>query len=149
MRELIAIIYENRLEIYEAEFKLIYYTLFEDGGYTFLGLTILLVPLTMFIAFYFLWQYPYGKLWHWLLWLLITIVLTSGISWGISNNEIFLSDNQELMKALNNQNSGYEEHANTLPNTYAFYNGLFSIVVGFIYSLFMKQFSKIQIHLPF
>ncbi|MCF8396313.1 MAG: hypothetical protein K9H06_20655 [Melioribacteraceae bacterium] len=123
--------------------------MYENGGYNLLGLTFILIPLIMFAAFYFLWKYPYGKFWHWLLLLLIVFLVTGGISWGISNNEIFLSNNQALIDALADPESGYEEYANTLPIKYALFNGLLSIVAGFIYSLIMKQFSKIQIHLPF
>jgi len=32
---------------------------------------------------------------------------------------------------------------------YALSNSLLALVIGFIYSLIMKQFSKIQLHLPF
>ncbi|MCF8299330.1 MAG: hypothetical protein K9J13_17405 [Saprospiraceae bacterium] len=149
MNDIFAIIYETLFGLYESQFSLIFDTLYENGGYNLLGLTFILIPLIMFAAFYFLWKYPYGKFWHWLLLLLIVFLVTGGISWGISNNEIFLSNNQALIDALADPESGYEEYANTLPIKYALFNGLLSIVAGFIYSLIMKQFSKIQIHLPF
>ncbi|MFW5982973.1 MAG: hypothetical protein ACOCQ4_00615 [bacterium] len=147
MKDFFAMIYENI--IYEPGFWQIFQVLFDDGGYIKLGLTFIFVPLVMFAAFYYLWDYPYGKFWHWLLWLLIVFLITGGISWGISNNEIFLSDNQALIDALAAPDSGYEEYANTLPIKYALVNGLLAIAAGFIYSLILKQFSKIQIHLPF
>lgn len=149
MNDFFAIIYETLFGLYESQFRLIFDTLYENGGYNLLGLTFTLVPLILFAAFYFLWKYPYGKFWHWLLWLIIVFLITGGISWGISNNEIFLSNNQALINALADPESGYEEYANTLPMTYALVNGLLAIVLGFIYSLILKQFSKIQIHLPF
>src|SRR5690554_589723 len=149
MNDIFAIIYETLFGLYESQFSLIFDTLYENGGYNLLGLTFILIPLIMFAAFYFLWKYPYGKFWHWLLWLIIVFLITGGISWGISNNEIFLSNNQALIDALADPESGYEEFANTLPIKYALFNGLLAIAAGFIYSLIMKQFSKIQIHLPF
>lgn len=149
MNDIFAIIYETWLDLYDLQFRLIFDTLFDDGGYIKLGIIFLLIPLIMFAAFYFLWKYPYGKFWHWLLWLLIVFLITGGISWGIANNEIFLSNNQALIDALAYPESGYEEYANTLPVKYAFVNGLLAISLGFIYSLILKQFSKIQIHLPF
>jgi len=125
MNDFFAIIYETLFGLYESQFSLIFDTLYENGGYNLLGLTFILVPLIMFAAFYFLWKYPYGKFWHWLLWLLIVFLITGGISWGISNNEIFLSDNQALIDALADPESGYEEYANTLPIKYALFNGFY------------------------
>lgn len=147
MNDLFATIYESYL--YNSQFELIFNTLYNSGGYTRLGLTFVLVPLILFAAFYFLWKYPYGKFWHWFLWLIIAFLLTGGISWGISYNEIFLSNNPDLIDALAYPESGYEEFAKTIPFKYALFNGLLGIVAGFIYSLILKQFSKIQIHLPF
>jgi hypothetical protein len=149
MNNLFATIYEALFGLYEAKFSLIFDTLFDYGGYNLLGFTFLVIPLMMFAGFYFLWKYPYGKFWHWLLWLIITFIITSGISLGISNNEIFLSENQQLIDALADPESGYEQYAYTLPLKYAFFNGLLSLIIGFLYSLILKQFSKIQIHLPF
>lgn len=149
MNDLFATIYEYLFGLYDSHYTLIYNALFDYGGYSLLGLTFILVPLLMFAAFYFLWKYPYGKFWHWFLWLIIVYLIIGGISWGVSYNEIFLSNNQELIDALADPESGYEEFANTLPLKYALSNGLLGITIGFVYSLVLKQFSKIQIHLPF
>lgn len=149
MNDLFATIYENLFGLYNSEYQLIFDALYEDGGYNLLGITFIAVPLVMFAAFYFLWKNPYGKFWHWFLWLIIVSLITGGISWGIANNEIFLSDNQALIDALADPESGYEEYTNSLPIKYALCNELLGIVVGFVYSLILKQFSKIQIHLPF
>lgn len=149
MNDLFATIYEYLFGLYDSHYALIYNALYDYGGYSLLGLTFILVPLLMFAAFYFLWKYPYGKFWHWFLWLIIVYLIIGGISWGVSYNEIFLSNNQELIDALADPESGYEEFANTLPLKYALSNGLLGITIGFVYSLVLKQFSKIQIHLPF
>lgn len=149
MNDLFATIYEALFGLYDSQFSLIFDTLYDYGGYNLLGITFILVPLLMFAAFYFLWKNPYGKFWHWFLWLIIAFLITGGISWGIFNNEIFLSDNQALIDALADPESGYEEFAKTLPLKYALFNGLLGVAVGFVYSLILKQFSKIQIHLPF
>ena len=149
MKETFAFIYETVFPIYKPEFFLVFQTLYDYGGYTYLGLTFLITPLIMFGGFYFLWKYPYGTIWHWVSWLVIIILTTGGITWSIANNEIFLSDNQALLDALADPDSGYEEFANTLPLKYALVNGLLSLIVGFVYSIIFKQFSKIQIHLPF
>ena len=143
-----ATIYETIFGLYNAQFELIFNELYENGGYILLGLSFFTLPLFMFIIFYLLWKYPYGKLWHWFFWLLITVVVTIGISWGIASNEIFSSDNQALNEALLDPDSGYIVYASTLPPKYALINGGMSLFLGFIYSLILKQFSKIQIHLP-
>jgi len=144
-----AFIYETVFPIYDPQFFLIFDTLFNDGGYIYMGLTFILTPMIMFAGFYFLWKYPYGTIWHWVGWFIIIILLTGGITWGVANNEIFLTDNQTLLDAIADSDSGYENFANTLPLQYALVNSLLSIFVGFVYSLVFKQFSKIQIHLPF
>lgn len=149
MNDLFANIYEVILGVFHRDFWLIFQVLFEDGGYNFLGATFILIPLFLFAIFYFLWKYPYGKLWHWLVWLFVIFLVASFVSWGISYNEIFLSNNQSLNDALADPESGYEHYAKTLPLKYALYNGLLSVVLGFLFSLILKQFSKIQIHLPF
>ena len=149
MNNFFATIYETIFGLYDSQFSRIFDTLYDNGGYNLLGITFIFIPLIMFAGFYFLWRYPYGKIWHWFLWLIIAFLITSSISWGISNNEIFLSDNQALIDALSDPETRYEEYANTLTIKHAFFNGLLSIASGFIWSLLLKPFSKIQIHLPF
>lgn len=149
MNDFFATIYETVFGRYDAQFELIFAELYENGGYILLGLSFFAVPLFLFLGFYFLWKYPYGRLWHWVFWLLITFIITGGIAWGIASNEIYSSDNQALNEALLDPESGYMSYAATLPPKYALINGGLSLILGFIYSLMLKQFSKIQIHLPF
>lgn len=149
MNDLFATLYETLFGLYDAQFSLIFDTLYQDNGYRLLGWCFLLVPLLMFGVFYFLWKNPYGKFWHWLLWLFAAFLVTGGVSLGISNNEILLSEDQALIDALADAASGYEAYAKSLPLRYALFNGLLGMVTGFAYSLVLKQFSKIQIHLPF
>lgn len=149
MNNFFASIYETLLGIYSPNFDVIFQTFFNSNSYTVFGLIFIIVPLTLFFGFYILWKYPYGKLWHWILWLFIVSFITGIITWGISHNEIFLSNNEDLIELLNNQESKYEQYANTLPLKYALWNSLFGAILGSLYSLILKQFSKIQIHLPF
>jgi len=149
MNDFFATIYEALFKLYDSQFSLIFDTLYDYGGYNLLGITFVLVPLVMFACFYFLWKNPYGKFLHWFIWLLLAALITGGLSWGIANNEIFASNNQALINALSDPSSGYEDFANTLPIKYALFNSLLGLFVGFVYSLILKQFSKIQIHLPF
>ena len=149
MKDNFSTIYETWFQLYNSQFDSIFNTLFYDGGYIMFGLSFILIPLVLWLLFYYVWKYPYGKVWHWLVWLLITFVIVAGLTFGIANNEIFVSDNQALINALADPESGYEQFAKTLPLKYALFNGILTIGIGFIYSLILKQFSKIQIHLPF
>jgi len=151
MNELFASLYESRygLGLYNLKYDLIFASFFNHGTYILLGLTFIFVPLILFAAFYYLWKYPYGKFWHWLSWLLVAAIITSLISWLISMDGIFSSNDSQLINALANVNSGYESFANSLILQIALYNGMLSIIVSFLSSIFFKKFSKIQIHLPF
>ena len=111
--------------------------------------TLWIIPLVLLILFYFVWKNPYGKFWHWLGWLFIITVIVAGTTWGIANKEIFASSNPVLIELMADPESGYAQFALSLPLKYAFINGLLTLVLGFLFSLALKQFSKIQIHLPF
>ena len=148
MDELFGTIYDTVFGIFDNKYFLIFQHLYENGGYLKFGLSFILIPLICWILFYYLWKYPYGKLWHWLIWIAITVFIVSVATYGIANNEILGSDNQALNEAIADTSTGYEDFAATLPLKYAFANCLMALIISFIYSLIMKQFSKIQIHLP-
>jgi len=149
MKDIFATIYEIWFQLWNSDFSLIFDTLFDDYGYIMFGVSFILIPLILWFLFYYVWNYPYGKFWHWLGWLIITSLFVAVITLVIANNEIFISNNQALINALDDPDSGYKQFAESLPLKYASINGILSIVVGFIYSLILKQFSKIQMHLPF
>lgn len=149
LNEIFATIYETWFGLYSSDFDLIFSTLYDDGGYLKLGLSFILIPLFCWLLYYYVWKYPYAQFWHWLVWLLVIAVIVTGISYGIANTEIFASNNQALNDALADESTGYKNYAQSLPLTYGIYNGLFTIVIGFFYSLLLKQFSKIHTHLPF
>jgi hypothetical protein len=149
MNDLFAPIYETFFNQYNVKYNLVFQVLYDGRGYIKFGLIFILIPLILWGVFYYLWKYPYAKIWHWLLWLFVVTLVVFGTTWGIANSAIFASNNQELNDALADPNSGYSQYASTLPMHYALINGLISLLIGFIYSLIMKQFSKVQIHLPF
>jgi hypothetical protein len=134
--------------IFNNLYFLIFQHLYDNGGYVKLGLSFILIPLVCWLLFYYLWKYPYGKLWHWLVWMAVTVLIVFGATYGIANTEILGSDNQALNEAIADASTGYGEYAATLPLKYALANSLLALIIGFIYSLIMKQFSKIQLHLP-
>jgi len=149
MKEIFATVYETWFGLYNQAYDLIFKTLFDNGGYMKFGLSFILIPFICWYIFYYIWKYPYGKIWHWLIYLLVTLILVFGITYSIANMSIFASDNQALNDAIADASTGYKNYADSLPLLYALYNSLFALIVGFICSLIMKQFSKIQIHLPF
>jgi hypothetical protein len=149
MTELFASFYDTLFGIWNQNFPLIFSTLFDYGGYLKLGMLFLLLPLFWWLMFYFAWRYPYGRFWHWFLWLVISALAVFACSYGLAHAEIFASENQALADALNDPESGYQAFASGLPVRYAWANTLSAVVLGFVYSLIMKQFSKIQMHLPF
>ena len=135
--------------LYSNKFPLIFDNLYQNDIYNYLALIFILLPLSFMLLFYFFWKSPYGKFWHWFIWLLLAAIGTAVISGVYVNHAIFFSDNQLLNEALADSASGYEKYANTLPLKYALFNGLIGLLMGFLLSLFIKRYSKIQIHLPF
>lgn len=149
MKEVFAAFYDSLFGIYNQNFPLIFSTLFDYGGYIRLGLLFILVPLFLWLLFYFAWRFPYGRFWHWGLWMAVIGLTVFFCSWGLAHSEIFASGNQVLNDVLNDPESGYKAYASGLPVKYALVNTFCAVILGFIYSLIMKQFSKIQMHLPF
>ena len=149
MKELFGSIYDTLFGIFNNDFFLVFQHLFDNGGYIKLGLSFILIPLVFWLAFYYLWRYPYARIWHWLIWLLISILTVMVITYAVANAEIFNSNNQALNEAIADESTRYESYVSSLPSKYALVNSLLAAVLGFIYSLLLKQFSKIQIHLPF
>jgi hypothetical protein len=149
MKETFAAIYDTLFGIYNTQFYLIFQHLFDNGGYIKLGFSFILIPLICWVIFYYIWKYPYGKLWHWLVLMVITMLILFVTSYSIAYSEILESNNQALNDAIADASTGYEEYAASLPVKYACANSFLALITGFIYSLIMKQFSKIQIHLPF
>jgi hypothetical protein len=149
MKDLFAAIYETVFGLYNQAYDLIFTTLYNDGGYSKFVATWVLIPFFCWLPLYWLWRYPYGRWWHWLLWLTVTVILVFGTTWGIANSEIFASSNQDLINAIDDPESGYEAYAKTLPMKYATINSILAVVITIIYSLVMKRFSKSQTHLPF
>lgn len=149
MKDILAAIYETLFGLYNQSYDLIFTTLYNEDGYLKLVLLFVLIPLACWFLFYYIWKYPYGKWWHWLIWLILVTVVVFSTTWGIANSEILASLNQNLIDAIADPESGYEAYAQTLPMKYARINSILSIVISIFYCFVMKQFSKVQTHLPF
>ena len=148
MKDILAAIYETVFGLYNQTYDLIFTALYNDGGYLKFVLTWLLIPLGCWLLFYYIWRYPYGRWWHWLLWLVVTVIIVFGTTWGIANSELLASSNQDLIDAIADPESGYEAYAQTLPMKYPTINSILAVGITIIYSFVMKQFSKVQTHLP-
>ena len=149
MKEFFGAIYDTVFGIHSNDYYEIFQHLYDNGGYLKLGFSFILIPLLCWMIFYFLWKYPYGKLWHWLLWLTFTILVVAGVTYGIANTELFGSYNQTLNELMADERNKYYSYAVKLHIKYALANSLLALVIGALYSILMKQFSKVQIHLPF
>lgn len=144
-----ATLYETIFNLYNADFYLIFQILLDEGGYNTLGLLLISLPLILLILFYYLWNNPYSKLFYWIIWIIFIAIVVFGSSFAAFNSAIYNSSNQELLNALNDPQAGYAQYASTLVYKFAAYNSISSLLLSFIYSIFLKQFSKLHIHLPF
>lgn len=140
-------IYDRVFNIYSTDFPVIFSYFFKNGFYIMLGMIFILIPLTFFTIFYYLWMYPYGRWWHWLIWLFISLSVVFGCTFGYANSFILNSNAPDMISCYNLQQCS--DYVNTLPIQYAKANFILSIISGFIWSLILKQFSKVQTHLPF
>ena len=140
LNDAFAAIYENRFfGIFDAKYQPIFRKLFDEGGYTSMGLIFILIPIGLMALFYFLWKYPYGKYWHWLIWLGIStiVVATSTIGFANSLLAVYLTDSETV------------DFTSSIITRYAIINAVLGVIVAFLISLLFKRLSKIQKHLPF
>ncbi len=133
--------FENAFGIFVNQFSMVFQTFFEKGGYNNMGMLLLFIPLVFLLLFYLLWKYPYATFWHWLIYVGIIAVIV-----GVST---FSSDRLTLAKFLVHSNPEIVDFTEALVLKYAILNACLSLLVSFIYSLILRRFSKVQMHLPF
>lgn len=144
MAAFFATIYETIFGIYNNSCNPMFRYLFYEGGYVKLGLIFLLVTIALWLLFYFVWRHPYGRLGHWLLWLLVTVLIVLGVTLGTANIEV-----EVFLSKTSNVTQDCQDHIRTLPLKYGLANTALAAVLSLVYSLILKQFSKVQMHLPF
>ena len=149
MKEFSATVYETWFKLFNQDYNLIFSTLFDDGVYANLVLSLLFISFLFWALFYYFLTYPYGTFLHWIGWLIISALVVAIVTYSLVNAGIFSSSNQSLNDALADSSTGYADFGESLPMKFAFYNGILTLFIGFIYSMVLKQFSKIQVHLPF
>lgn len=151
MRDFFAMIYEWL--VYDNNFSLLFEQLYQGNGYNLLGFAMLLLPLLLFVLFYWdsrmPWGNPYRKKFNWFIWLFITAVVTIGVSYGIVYPALFNSNNSNLIQAMNDPATFYWPFAERLTLNISILNGAYSLLVSFLWSLLLKQKSVLHIHIPF
>ena len=141
-------IYDRLFNIYNPDFHSPVFQYFYDSGfYIRLGALFILIPLVLMAVFYFLWKYPYGKWWHWLIWFILSILVVLGLTFGYANQFINDSNATEMLMCYDVQECA--SYINALPMEYAVANIFLGVLVGLIVSILFKQWSKVQAHLPF
>lgn len=141
-------IFDTLFGIFKTEFQSPVFQYFLDSDfYTNLGLIFILTPLIMFVLFYYGWRYPYGKWWHWLIWYIIILIIVYGGTFFYAREFILSSNSQEMIACYDVEQCA--KYIKNLHFEYAKANTICSAVVGFLGSLVLKQFSKVQTHLPF
>ena len=151
MKNFFAMIYEWLL--YNQQYNLLFRQLYQGNGYLFCGLSLLFIPLLLFILFYWdsktPWGNPYRKKIGWVVWLVVVAAVVVGVSYAITYSALFNSGNPALIQAMNNPSTGYTDFAKKLVAVLAILNGAYSLVIGFLWSLLLKQKSVLHIHIPF
>jgi hypothetical protein len=124
------------------------YALDQSNTYFKLVLLCFVLPILYWLVFYKLYSNPYSKLFHYLIALLLSLVLIGFLSYSLVNEALWGSNNQALNDLLASDQPAIEI-ADALPLYLSIYNVILSAILGFVYSIFLKRFSKIQMHLPF
>jgi len=130
------------------QYNLIFAHLAEQAVYLRFELLLVLIPLVCWFLFYFVWKYPYGKIKHWIVWLIITVVILFLATHNVAHKAIFDSHNMALNESIADTSTGYDNFASSLPGKFAFINSMLGLIISIIYCFIMKQFSKVQTHLP-
>ncbi len=133
--------FENIFGIYDDRFSIVFQNFYQYGGYNDMGLLLIGVPLIISGLFYLVWKYPYGTIFHWIIMIVITACIAAGSTYGTTR--LALAD------SLISPDPNIVDFTNLLVLKYTLLNALLSLLVSFLYSLVLKQFSKVQMHLPF
>jgi hypothetical protein len=129
-------------------YPLVDYTLDESNTYLKLLFLCFVLPIFYWLMFYKFYSNPYAKLFHYLIALSLSLVFIGTLSYTLVNEALWGSNNQALNDLLASDQAAIEI-ADALPMYLCIYNMLIAAFVGFLYSIFLKRLSKIQMHLPF
>lgn len=124
------------------------YALDESNTYFKLVLLCFVLPIFYWLGFYKFYSNPYAKFFHYLFALLLSLFIIGFLSYTIVNEALWGSNNQALNDLLASDQIAIEI-ADSLPLYLSIYNVFLSALLGFGYSILLKRFSKLQMHLPF
>lgn len=124
------------------------FALDESNTYFKLVLLSFALPIFYWLVFYKFYSNPYATLIHYLIALLLSLALIGFLSYSLVNEALWGSNNQALNELLASDQTAIEI-ADALPIYLSIFNVILGAILGFGYSLFLKRFSKIQMHLPF
>jgi hypothetical protein len=133
--------FENILGIFNTNYSIVFQEFYSSGGYNNLFLVLFGIPLVFLLVFYFIWKYPYGTLLHWIIFVGIITFTVAGLTYS--------SVRLDLANYVINPDPDIEDFTNALVVKYVILNAALTILVSLIYSLGLKRFSKVQMHLPF
>ena len=114
--------------------------LYNENLYISIGLYMVLIPVGVLILYYYVVNsVMYNKWWHWLVLVLILCAINFGISYSISYNELSYM---------------YEQQNKELPYStefvsFSLINAFWTLVVSFVWSMFIKWGSKNCRRTPF
>ena len=139
MNNFFAWFYEMLNGIFLTKYPQIFSFMYDNGHYANIGWFLLLIPLAFLAMFYFLWRYPYGRIWHWLLWILVIGIVTGGVTYGYCMDKL-----ASYLATIETEQVTF-----SLLLKYGIVNAVWSIFLAAAHSLWMSRLSKIQKHLPF
>lgn len=147
MYDLFANLYENLM--YDAAYQeSIYNVLYDLNSYAYLFFICFGLALAFVVLFYWVWRNPYGKLWQWIVW----GMLSAGFGGLLSYSYIL---KYPLYAASGNNNCppdvevSIADMAYTTAMNYSLHNVWITIVLFVALSFVCKHFSTNQKHLPF
>lgn len=140
-------VYDSIFNIYDANISNVFNYFFGSGFYVIMGTIFVLIPAILMAVFYFLWKNPYGRWFHWLITLTITVIVVAISTYGYANYFINYSNAQDMLNCYADETC--QSLIKDLPFDYAIANLVSSAVISIVLSVIFKQFSKLQAHLPF
>lgn len=141
-------LYYFLLDAFASDYELFYGVFDSSNVYILLFLTGFLLPLLLWTIFYFLVNYPYTKMFHWIFVMLIILIAVFGISYSQVNITIVGSTSDDFNNLLASDQVA-QDVANSLPIYFGLLNVLYAFISSIFYCFVLKRFSKIQMHLPF
>ena len=132
--------FEVVFDKYVDQFSYIFTHIYDNNGYDMMFLILIGIPLLFFLVFYYLCRNPYFTKTSWAIVLGISTLVVIGATYGYSR--------ELLIEYIFSGEIEEEDYTLNLTLFYSLLNGSLSLFVGFLWSLVLKQRSKLYMHLP-